>query len=54
MAQSYPAKPIKIIVSTTPGGITDILARFLGAHITAKTGQPVVVDNRAGARATLR
>ena len=48
MAQSYPTKPIKIIVSTTPGGITDILARFLGAHITAKTGQAVVIDNRAG------
>ena len=40
-AQSYPTKPIKIVVSTSPGGITDILARFLGAHITAKTGQPV-------------
>ena len=48
LAQPYPAKPIKIVVSTTPGGITDILARFLGAHITAKTGQPVVIDNRAG------
>jgi tripartite-type tricarboxylate transporter receptor subunit TctC len=48
LAQSYPTKPIKIVVSTTPGGITDILARFLGMHITAKTGQSVVIDNRAG------
>jgi len=48
LAQPYPAKPIKIVVSTSPGGITDILARFLGAHITAKTGQSVVIDNRAG------
>src|SRR3954468_12360447 len=48
LAQSYPSKPIKIIVSTSPGGITDILARFLGAHITAKTGQTVIIDNRAG------
>ena len=48
LAQTYPTKPIKIIVSTSPGGITDILARFLGAHITAKTGQTVVIDNRAG------
>jgi tripartite-type tricarboxylate transporter receptor subunit TctC len=47
-AQSYPTKPIKIIVSTSPGGITDILARILGAHITAVTGQTVVIDNRAG------
>ena len=48
-AQTYPAKPIKLIVSTSAGGITDIAARILGAHITARTGQPVVIDNRAGA-----
>ena len=36
-----PSKPIKIIVSTSAGGMTDILARFLGQHITAKTGQTV-------------
>jgi len=47
-AQTYPAKPIKIVVSTSAGGITDILARLLGHHITAKTGQPHVIDNRAG------
>src|SRR5258705_8591974 len=49
LAQSYPGKPIKIIVSTSPGGATDIMARILGQHITAKTGQPHVIDNRAGA-----
>jgi tripartite-type tricarboxylate transporter receptor subunit TctC len=49
LAQSYPAKPIKLIVSTSAGGVTDLAARILGAHITAKTGQPVVIDNRAGA-----
>ena len=48
-AQTYPAKPIKLIVSTSAGGITDIAARILGAHITTRTGQPVVIDNRAGA-----
>jgi tripartite-type tricarboxylate transporter receptor subunit TctC len=48
-AQTYPAKPIRVIVSTSPGGITDITARILGAHITARTGQPVVIDNRPGA-----
>ena len=42
-------KPIKLIVSTSPAGITDILARILGQYITAKTGQPHVIDNRAGA-----
>jgi tripartite-type tricarboxylate transporter receptor subunit TctC len=48
-AQTYPAKPIKLIVSTSAGGVTDLAARILGAHITAKTGQAVVIDNRAGA-----
>ena len=52
-AQTYPAKPIKIIVSTSPGGITDIAARILGAHITTRTGQPVVIDHRAGASGNL-
>jgi tripartite-type tricarboxylate transporter receptor subunit TctC len=48
-AQTYPSKPIRVIVSTSPGGITDIAIRILGAHITARTGEPVVVDNRPGA-----
>jgi tripartite-type tricarboxylate transporter receptor subunit TctC len=48
-AQTYPGRPIRVIVSTSPGGITDIAVRILGAHITAKTGQPVVIDNRPGA-----
>jgi tripartite-type tricarboxylate transporter receptor subunit TctC len=48
-AQNYPAKPIKIIVSTSAGGVTDLSARILGQHITVKTGQTVVIDNRPGA-----
>jgi tripartite-type tricarboxylate transporter receptor subunit TctC len=48
-AQTYPSKPIKIIVSTSPGGVTDLAARIFGQHITNKTGQTVVIDNRAGA-----
>jgi tripartite-type tricarboxylate transporter receptor subunit TctC len=48
-AQTYPSKPIKILVSTSAGGATDILARILGHHITTRTGQPHVIDNRAGA-----
>jgi tripartite-type tricarboxylate transporter receptor subunit TctC len=48
-ADSYPSKPVKIIVSTSAGGVTDLAARILGAYITAKTGQPVVIDNRPGA-----
>jgi tripartite-type tricarboxylate transporter receptor subunit TctC len=52
-AQTYPNKPIKIIVSTSAGGATDIMARVLGHHITLKTGQPHVIDNRAGASGNL-
>ena len=48
-AQPFPTKPIKIIVSSTPGGATDIMARILGHYITARTGQPHVIDNRSGA-----
>jgi tripartite-type tricarboxylate transporter receptor subunit TctC len=47
-AQNYPSKPIKIIVSTSAGGVTDLSARILGQHITARTGQTVVIDNRPG------
>src|SRR3954465_11493273 len=53
LAQSYPSKPVKIVVSTSAGGATDILARILGHHITTKTGQPHVIDNRAGASGNL-
>src|SRR5215470_2262849 len=49
LAEDYPARPIRIIVSTSAGGITDVAARVLGQSITVKTGQPVIIDNRAGA-----
>jgi tripartite-type tricarboxylate transporter receptor subunit TctC len=48
-AEGYPARPLKLIVSTSAGGVTDLAARILGAHVTARTGQPVVIDNRPGA-----
>lgn len=43
-----PSQPIRLIVPAPPGGITDIGARMLGAHLQAKWGQPCVVENRAG------
>ena len=49
VAQSYPAKPIRIIVPNPPGGTSDILARLIGAMLTDSWGQRVIVDNRAGA-----
>ena len=52
-AQSYPSRPITIIVPFPPGGATDVLARFLGERLRETLGQPVVVENVSGAAGTL-
>jgi tripartite-type tricarboxylate transporter receptor subunit TctC len=49
IAQTYPARPIRIIAQFQPGTSTDILARVIGAKLAEAWGQQVVVDNRAGA-----
>jgi len=49
MAQPYPNRPIKIIVPYTPGDGPDVIARLIGNKISERLGQPVVIDNKAGA-----
>ena len=51
--QAYPARLIRIIVPTGAGGITDILARYIGQKLSESVGQPVVIENRPGAGGTI-
>lgn len=48
-AQSYPVKPIRIVVPSAPGGITDTYVRLIGDALQTAWGQPVIMDHRAGA-----
>ena len=52
-AQTFPAKPVRVIVGFAAGGPTDVIARIMAQDMTASMGQPVIVENRTGANAII-
>src|SRR5829696_2040903 len=52
-AQTYPTKPVRFVVGFPAGGATDVVARTISQKLSEALGQPVVVDNRAGAASNI-
>ena len=53
VGQGYPARPIRFVVGFPAGSITDVMARILAEHVKTRLGQPVLVENKAGANGVL-
>jgi tripartite-type tricarboxylate transporter receptor subunit TctC len=48
-SQAYPARPVRLIVGFTPGGVVDVIGRLIGQSLSERLGQPFVIENRPGA-----
>ena len=53
LAQAYPVKPIRLVIGFAPGGAADTVARTLGEALGRVLGQPIVIENRAGAGSSI-
>lgn len=53
VAQSYPSRPLRMVIGLPPGGSTDVMGRIVAARLSERLGQQVVVDNRPGASGTI-
>ena len=52
-SQSYPNRPLRLVVNFPPGGVNDVTARIVAPHLSKALGQPVVIDNKPGAGTTI-
>jgi len=52
-AQNYPSRPVRILVGFPPGSAPDIVSRLLGQHLSARLGQPFIIENRPGASSNI-
>src|SRR5262249_49609856 len=51
--QAYPTRPVRLIVSSSPGSVVDVYARLIGKSLSERLGQPFIIENRTGAAGNL-